>query len=577
MYPRTSAQDVHRCELCGENIIVFLCVVCPFKLCKSCVGNHLDDNPSRHILIKYQGRNKTLVLPTCPKHSPERCKNYCQECNAAVCPSCISSDSHKKHIFLQISEIFQSKKEKINEDTKELEEIVFPSYTSFVQQVESDAAKVKEDYKTLKQRIENQRTKWHNEIDKIVDLLQNETEEMRDIQMKALNKHLQKVKELRTGIQKAINSNKDLLYSHTVTETLSYKSKNADLNFFPEKLEVSVPCFISQPINGDLIAEMFGAIVGFSISEKIEQYKKKTQKIGQRIFLDKPYIHSVLETEMKCPEKLTCQVYKKMWVAGNEGSLKLFKCERLGSGSGATSSSLTLKHVNVNKGPTDITVTRSGDLIYGIKLENIIFTLTQDKTKLLINLHDWKLLSLCITAFDEILVCMTDERKYRCRVVRFNKDSDKRQIIQYDHQGKSIYTSGMLNKYIEENKNGDICLADRDAGAVIVTDIAGRFRFRYDGTISSQMGGQFCPVGIGTDSSANIFISDSLQVHIIDKNGKFLRFLDIVCSNPMQLALDEEDILYIADTHGNIKMVEYIERTVIEQVWRFVKKVSFPF
>lgn len=78
----------------------------------------------------------------------------------------------QEHIFLQISEIFQSKKEKINEDTKELEEIVFPLYTSFVQQVESDAAKVKEDYKTLKQRIENQRTKWHNEIDKIVDLLQ---------------------------------------------------------------------------------------------------------------------------------------------------------------------------------------------------------------------------------------------------------------------------------------------------------------------------------------------------------------------------------------------------------------------
>lgn len=88
---------------------------------------------------------------------------------------------------------------------KELEEIIFPSYTSFVQQVESDAAKVKEGYQSLKQRIENQRNKWHIEIDKIFDLLQNETEEIRDIQMKALNEHLQKVKELRSGIQKAIN------------------------------------------------------------------------------------------------------------------------------------------------------------------------------------------------------------------------------------------------------------------------------------------------------------------------------------------------------------------------------------
>lgn len=69
--------------------------------------------------------------------------------------------------------------------------------------------------------------------------------------------------------------------------------------------------------------------------------------------------------------------------------------------------------------------------------------------------------------------------------------------------------------------------------------------------------------------------TDSLQVHIIDKNGKFLRFLDIVCSNPMQLALDEEDSLYIADTHGNIKMVEYIERCEMERIWRFVKEKTF--
>lgn len=344
----------------------------------------------------------------------------------------------KNTYFYQFLKLSNQKKEKINEDNKELEEIIFPSYTSFVQQVESDAAKVKEDYQSLKQRIENQRNKWHIEIDKIFDLLQNETEEMRDIQMKALNEHLQKVKELRSGIQKAINLNKDLLYSHNVTETLSYRSKNVDLKFYPEKLEVSVPCFISQPINGYLIAEMFGVIVGFSISEKIELYKKKPQTIGHRIYLDKPYINSVLDTEIKYPEKITCQG-NKIWIAGNEGSLKLFKCKGLLSGSGSTSSPLTLKHVNVNKGPTDIAITRSGDLIYGIKLENIVFIFNKDKAEVLINLHDWKLLSLCITAFGELLVCMTDERKYRCRVVRFNQDLEIRQIIQYDHRGR-VYT-----------------------------------------------------------------------------------------------------------------------------------------
>lgn len=570
---RTTAQDVYRCELCDENMVDMLCVVCPRKLCKSCVGNHLDDDPNKHKLVKFQDRNTTLVLPTCPIHSSE-CKNYCQECDNAVCPSCIPSDSHKKHTFLNISEVFEKRKEKINSDTKELDEIVFTSYTTIVQREESEAAKLEEDYKSLKQSIENQRTKWHDEIDKIVNMLQDETDRMGETQLKALKKHLQKVQNLRIEIQEAIKSNKDILHSPNVTETLSYKSRNSALKRLPEKLELSTPKFISQPINKDLIAEMFGVVLGFSISEHTEGYERNTQTIRehQKNFMLKPEILSVLETgEIKCPDKIAFQSNGKLWIAGNEGSLKLFQCDTLQPKTGATSSGLKLKHVNLNKGPTDIAVTRTGDLIYGIKLENTVFIFKKDKAEVLINLHDWKLLSLCITAFGELLVCMTDVRKYRCRVVRFNQDLEIRQIIQYDHRGKSLYTSGMLSKCIEENKNGDICLADCDAAGVIVTDRAGQLRFRYDGKTSFQNNAPFRPVGIATDSKAHILVSDSLKIHIIKENGRFLRFLDIVCSNPLRLALDEDDNLYIADTHGNVKVVQYT-RAKFPGVLTFLKK-----
>lgn len=104
---------------------------------------------------------------------------------------------------MKISEILHARKEIINNDTKELEEIVFPSYTIIVQKEESYATTLEKDYQTLKQSIEDQRTKWHDEIDKFVNNLQNETGEMSDIQLKALNKHLQKVKELCTKIQDA--------------------------------------------------------------------------------------------------------------------------------------------------------------------------------------------------------------------------------------------------------------------------------------------------------------------------------------------------------------------------------------
>lgn len=53
---------------------------------------------------------------------------------------------------------------------------------------------------------------------------------MRDIQMKALNKHLQKVKELQAGVQEVIKSNKDRIsptlqnHFHTRVEIVSLKS-----------------------------------------------------------------------------------------------------------------------------------------------------------------------------------------------------------------------------------------------------------------------------------------------------------------------------------------------------------------
>lgn len=110
-------------------------------------------------------------------HTPrnDRCKHFCQECDEAVCPSCISSDIHKKHVFLKISEIFHARKEIINNDTKELEEILFPSSTIIVQKEESYATILEKDYQKLKQSVEDQCTKWHDEIDKFVNNLQNET------------------------------------------------------------------------------------------------------------------------------------------------------------------------------------------------------------------------------------------------------------------------------------------------------------------------------------------------------------------------------------------------------------------
>lgn len=256
-------------------MVDMLCVVCPQKLCKTCVGNHLVDDPGKHKLVKYEDRKTTLVLPTCEEHFSERCKNFCEECDKAVCPSCISSDVHERHKFLKISEVFDTKKKIIRNETQELERTVYPACKGIVEQVESNVTKVEEGYKTLEQHIEKQRTKWHELIDTIVNKLKNETGDMKKKQLKALNEHLQKLKELLAEVQGKIDSNKDILNSSNVSNSLSYTSRNRSLKQFPAKLKVSVPCFLSLPMNSDVILEMFGVVTGFSISNQDGGYNPK--------------------------------------------------------------------------------------------------------------------------------------------------------------------------------------------------------------------------------------------------------------------------------------------------------------
>lgn len=82
---------------------------------------------------------------------------------------------------------------------------------------------------------------------------------------------------------------------------------------------------------------------------------------------DQPKIQSVLETKIECPGNIACYSNGKLWVAGNTGLLKSFNFNKqfdaLQQSSGATGAFSTLKNVGVDKGPSDIGVTRTGDLV----------------------------------------------------------------------------------------------------------------------------------------------------------------------------------------------------------------------
>ncbi|XP_062592895.1 tripartite motif-containing protein 2-like [Saccostrea cucullata] len=562
MNSRTSAQDVIRCDLCETAVVQMHCDTCLVNLCKACVGEHASTDPSKpHKIVDFKDRKFTTIYPNCRSHNKEKCKMYCKQCNIPVCINCLESNQHLSHELSKFLQALDEKKDMIIKERNELNDTIYPTYQDIASDVQKRMRYLEKDYGDLATAIKKHGDDLHREVDKLVEKLKAEVDEMKNMQLQTLQKHLDEINKSVSEIKNEIDSIDVAVDSNDISKLFSFTSVMNRHKDLPGKIVPNLPKFAFGRIQGEELGKLFGSLSSSSSTLYKHGYRMTTRQKSPETgssppikqLLDEPEIATTIETGYGYLYNVACLNDEDIWTSGEDRTMKLFSINQ-----GSLLQSITTKSGNAK---SNIAVTKGGDLVYTDTNDRTVNIVKNEKIEEVIRLQEWRPKGVCSTSSGDLLVIMDSKDDKQTKVVRYSGSIEK-QTIQFDDEGKPLYSpSYRYLRNVTENKNLNICVADDGTGAVVVVNQAGKPRFRYTGHISALENKPFYPRGITTDSQSRILIADMNNdcVHIIDQDGQFLRYIDCGLTEPWGLCTDTNDNLFVAQWENKqVKKIKYL-------------------
>ncbi|XP_019924222.3 uncharacterized protein [Magallana gigas] len=551
MDPRSTAQDVHRCGLCETAMVHSYCDFCHVNLCIPCIGKHISDGYHKHAIVSFQERRSTLIYPKCGTHEHKKCKLLCKNCaNSYMCSSCTASEQHRGHVFVEVSHAYKTQQEIVKIDKEELENSFSPMYEKIARDLENQLANLDGGYEKITTTMSKQGELLHREIDIVINKMKTEISEIKVKHRDTLQKHLDEIKQIQTLIKVTFLTLRDLEKSNEVSSTIEYSSKIREFRKLPPKVKVSLPTFIPKPIDRNKLYTFVGEITPLAaVTEEVSSLNQSnTPFSGLR---DEPELVATMQTKYKILYNVSFLGTDKIWTLGETNDIKCFNIN---------GSLLQTIKTKSKKWPNDIAVDSNGNLLYSDWSAKTVNKVKNGQTEELIRLQGWRPSQLCVTSTGDILVTLYSDDLTQSKVVCYSGSTEK-QTIQFDDKGKPLYFGYGGLKYVIENRNHDICVADFGAGAVVVVNQDGKLRWRYTGQLSVTKNKPFIPWGITTDSQSRILTADCDNncIHILDQNGQFLRYIDNCdLEYPSGLCVDINDNLFVCEYRkGNVKEIKY--------------------
>ncbi|XP_062599964.1 heat shock 70 kDa protein 12A-like [Saccostrea cucullata] len=286
MDPRTSAQDVIRCDLCETAIVQKYCDFCHVNLCIPCIGKHISDDYDKHKVVPYREKKSTLIYPKCSAHQTRSSEFHCETCKISVCALCALSETHRGHAVKSLSDLFYSKRKGIGKDSEELENLISPTYAEIANEIETKIANLDGEYGNLTTTLMECGKEWHREVDLIVETLRIEIERGKTKHENILKEHLKEIKQIQTLIEQTLLNLQQLEDSNDVSLTMEYISRTKTLSKLPPKVQISLPTFNSMTIDTEQFYKLFGYLTPLSVKTEENGYEVKKPKITAKEMLE---------------------------------------------------------------------------------------------------------------------------------------------------------------------------------------------------------------------------------------------------------------------------------------------------
>lgn len=378
--------------------------------------------------------------------------------------------------------------------------------------------------------------------------MKNEITEIKVTHRSILKSHLHAIQERETMILDSLSILEDLEKSNVMSEILEYRPRNSEFSNLPSSVQIGMPTFHPTLIKDKHIVKLklFGSLTPMTIRKEENGYKIKSRPI-----LDEPEVINTFNTGYQSLRSLLFYSDDEVWTSSTKCELKCF------NSAGKCINTIATKSGDL---PNDVAITNDRHLVYSDWKSQTVNKVADGSIEEILRLQGWIPFNLCFSSSGALLVVFYNEEKTKSKVV-CHFSNDENQTIQFDEKGKPLYSGNSKVKYITENKNMDICVADSKAGVVVVVNQSGKLRFRYSGRPSKVTKKTLKPFGITTNRQSQILIADGKNhcIHILNQDGQFLSYIHNL-KIPFGLCVDKLNNLLVAEFFtGDVKVIRYLE------------------